>query len=67
MAKQVDEILMASAYYVGKSKILTESIPETLHLMGVVVTEIKVIIEDGSLILGVLKERFHFVAKYRIE
>ena len=67
MSEQVGEILMTAANDVGKSEILTESIPKALYFMGMVVTEIQVIIEDCAILPGVFKERVNLVPKDRVK
>ena len=67
MSEQVGEVLMTAANDVGKSEILTESIPKALYFMGMVVTEIQVIIEDCAILPGVFKERVNLVPKDRVK
>ena len=61
MTIDVDEILMAAAYYVGNSEILPERITQSFHLMGMVVAEVKVVIQYGALLLGIIQERLDLV------
>ena len=67
MPVDIDEILMASAYYVCNSKVLLESVTQGLNLMCMVVAEVKVIVENGSLLLGVVQERPYLILENRIE